>query len=91
MIYCIGLTVRYEAALAGPTAPMKRGGDESYGGGWVWATPDEARQFIAMNGLTATHSVYGVRADWARDTREIPDKPHRFLARDAEVVRLTDG
>lgn len=91
MIYCIGLTERYEAALAGPVPPMKRGaavGD--YAGGWVWATPEEARRFIAVNGLTATHSVYGVRADWAKDTVARPGEPYRRLARDAEVTRLAE-
>jgi hypothetical protein len=91
VIYCIGLTERYEAALSGPVAPMKRGaaaGD--YAGGWVWATPEEAHRFIAIKGLTATHSVYGVKADWATDTVARPGEPYRRLARDAEVTRLVD-
>ena len=90
MIYCIGLTVRYEAALAGPAAPVKRGGEGGdYPGGWVWATVADAKRFLAMNGLTATHSVYGLRADWDRDTVANGDEPYRRLARDAEVVRVS--
>ena len=90
MIYCIGRTVRYEAALAGPAALVKRGGNDGYAGGWVWATPDEARRFIAINGLTATHSVYGVQADWDKDTQGIAGEPGRRLSRDAVVVRFAD-
>jgi hypothetical protein len=87
MIYCIGLTVRYEAALAAPAAPVKRGGDADYAGGWVWASPADAERFIAMNGLTATHSVYGVLADWQTDTVAVAGKPYHRLMRDAVVVR----
>ena len=69
---------------------MKRGGaDGDYAGGWVWETPEAARHFIAINGLAATHAVYGVKADWAKDTIIRPDEPYRRLARDAQVVRLT--
>ena len=88
MIYCIGLTVRYEAALAGPSAPVKRGGSADYAGGWVWQTIAEAERFIAMNGLTATHSVYGLTAEWDRDTEVVTGKSYRRLSRDAVVVRI---
>ncbi len=88
MIYCIGLTVRYEAALAGPSAPVKRGSGADYAGGWVWETVAGAERFIAMNGLTATHTVYGLAADWQRDTEAIAGEPYRRLTRDAEVVRV---
>ena len=88
MIFCIGLTARYEAALAGPTAPVKRGSDRDYAGGWVWDTVAEAERFIAMNGLTATHSVYGLKAAWDVDTEAVPGQPYRRLRRDAEVLRL---
>lgn len=88
MIYCIGLTVRYEAALAGPSAPVKRGGGDDYAGGWVWRTMAEAERFIAVNGLTFTHSVYGLGADWERDTAIVAGQTYRRLLRDAQVLRL---
>ena len=88
MIYCIGLTVRYEAALAGPSVPVKRGAGADYAGGWVWQAVAEAQRFIAVNGLTATHSVYGLTADWDRDTQIVAGEPYRRLLRDAEVVRI---
>ena len=88
MIYCIGLTVRYEAALSGPATPIKRGGAADYAGGWVWRTIAEAERFIAMNGLTATHSVYGVQAAWETDTEAVPGQTYRRLTCDAAVARL---
>lgn len=88
MIYCIGLTARYEAALAGPSAPVKRGGGADYAGGWVWETVAAAERFIAMNGLTATHSVYGLAADWNRDTAAVAGESYRRLVSDAEVLRI---
>ena len=88
MIYCIGLTVRYEAALAGPSAPVKRGGGGDYAGGWVWQTVAGAERFMVTNGLTATHSVYGLDADWERDTEAVAGQPYRRLVRDSEVIRI---
>lgn len=89
MIYCIGLTVRYEAALAGAATPVKRGGDAGYAGGWVWETAADAWRFIAANGLTFTHSVYGLGADWERDTATVDGHSYRRLLRDAPILRLT--
>jgi hypothetical protein len=93
MIYCIGLRMRYEPALAGPTPTIKRGSGvdadgRSYPGGWVWRSAGEARRYLTANGLAATHDVYGVRADWTRDTAPVPGEAGRRLVRDAEVVKL---
>ena len=88
MIYCIGLTARYEAALAGPSAPVKQGGGADYAGGWVWQTVADAERFIAMNGLNATHSVYGLEADWERDGEAVAGESYRRLKRDAAIVRV---
>ena len=88
MIYCIGLTARYEAAFAGPSVPVKRGTAADYAGGWVWETVAEAERFIAVNGLTATHSVYGLKATWDEDTEAVSGQTYRRLRRDAEVLRL---
>ncbi len=88
MIYCIGLTVRYEAALAGPVAPVKRGGAADYAGGWVWQTVADAERFIAMNGLSATHTVYGLDADWTQDTEAAAGQSYRRLLRDTAVLRI---
>jgi hypothetical protein len=88
MIYCIGLTARYEKALAGPSAPVKGGRAPDYPGGWVWQTAAGAGGFLARNGLTATHSVYAVEADWERDTEAVPGETYRRLIRNAAVHRI---
>ncbi len=93
MIYCIGNRMKYERALAGPAPVIKQGAGtdrrgQAYPGGWVWRDAEEARRFIAANGLSATHAVYGVLADWDTDTRQGEGEEIRRLIRAAEVVRL---
>jgi hypothetical protein len=93
MIFCIGHRARYEPAFAAPPVIKKgRGVGEDgrpYPGGWVWQSVADARRFIAVNGLYATHAVYGVLADWESDTAAGEGGDARRLTRDAEVVRLT--
>ena len=87
MIYTIGIRLKYERAFAaGPVVKLGMSGD--YGGGFVFATADEARKFLEAKGLTGTHIVMGVEADWNRDTKAEPGEPYRRLVRDATVVRL---
>jgi len=91
MIYTVGIRLKYVRAFAaGPV--MKRGRGKNpdgtlYAGGFAFATAGEAERFLASKGLTGTHMVMGVNADWDRDTAENPGKPYRHLLRDAEVVR----
>ena len=94
MIYCIGRRPEYEQAFARGAPVMKRGqGIDSdgreYPGGWVWRSAEEARRFIAANGLNATHDVFGVLADWEHDTNASQGGNARRLTRDAALVRLT--
>jgi hypothetical protein len=93
MIYCIGNRFHYEPAFAaGAVVKQGRGngpGGRPYPGGWVWRTIGEAERFIAVNGLDATHRVYGVLADWDRDAALGEGEATRRLTRDAEIVRLT--
>jgi hypothetical protein len=94
MIYCIGMRAKYERAFAAAAPVIKRGrgvgGDgRPYPGGWVWQSVEDARRFIALKGLFATHDVYGVLADWQRDAEAGEGDVTRRLIRDAEVVRLT--
>ena len=92
MIYTIGIRMKYERAFAAGSV-MKRGhganpdGSE-YAGGFAFVTAEDARSFLASKGLTGTHMVMGLRADWDRDTTANPGKPYRHLVRDAEVVKL---
>lgn len=65
-------------------------------GGRVWETWDQADRAIdEENDNRGTLAVYGVKADWVRDTQPDPrsydpvspdPKPWRFLTRWAELV-----
>ena len=87
MIYAVGVRLRYEQAFsAGPAVKRGMGGD--YAGGFVFRTAEDARTFLAGKGLTGTHMVMGVAADWDTDTEMAPGEPWRRLSRDAMLVRL---
>jgi hypothetical protein len=87
MIYTIGIRLKYERAFAaGPV--VKLGGSDGYSGGFVFATADDARRFLDAKGLSGTHMVMGVEADWDRDTKAEAGEPWRRLVRDAAVVKL---
>jgi hypothetical protein len=87
MIYTVGIRLKYERAFAaGPVT--KRGKTGDYNGGYVFRTADEAHKFLAAKGLTGTHMVMGVNADWDSDTEAEAGAPYRRLVRDAAVVKL---
>jgi hypothetical protein len=92
MIYTIGIRMKYERALAaGPVLKRGRGKNPDgtlYPGGFAFATAEDAKRFLASKGLTATHMVMGVNADWDRDTEIHDGKPYRHLIRDTDVVKL---
>lgn len=95
MIYTVGLSAKYEAALDHPTGVWKAARrapaakhPQPYEGGWVWQTADEALAYLVANNSQDIRRVYGVLADWDSDTDEIAGKPYRCLLRRARVVRL---
>ena len=90
MIYSIGIRLKYDRAFAGGTPVIKLGlGDDGYAGGFVWQTAEEATRFLAAKGLSFTHVVMGVLADWETDTEQHPGEPYRHLTREAEFVKLS--
>lgn len=91
MIYTCGHTESYERYFREQGTPSKlgRGMHEGryYQGGSVWKTFDEANHF-AING----YSVYGVLADWDKDTTQSKDGPWHDLLVTSPLVKLTtDG
>lgn len=103
MIFTIGHTENYlEAMLADPE--LKKIGrrekqpnfPDGYLGGTVWKTRKEARAYIEEE-LQRDHpdwdpadfSVFGVDADWERDTY-IPEDDMPSLLRDAKLINLED-
>ncbi len=92
MLYTIGRTEAYERYF--DTLPdLKKSGRESdYPGGSVWRTRTEAETYAAT---LSGYSVYGVIADWDRDTVPSADGSWHDLLVDSLLVRccpdLTPG
>lgn len=63
MIYTIGHTENYERYFEEQGTPQKLGRTADYAGGSVWKTQEEAQR-----GCPDGYSVYGVLADWEKDT-----------------------
>lgn len=65
MIYTIGHTESYTKYFEEqhPEGPLKKGRTADYTGGSVWKTAEEA-----ANNCPPGYSVYGVEADWDKDT-----------------------
>lgn len=64
MIFTIGHTKTYRHYFKYlPDKFMKTGKRDDYPGGWVWKTMEEARANCPRG-----YSVYGVEADWEKDT-----------------------
>ena len=95
MTYTIGRADLFEAGIDQDIAiklgPNRRPDGTYDPGGWVWQTPEEARYFLILNGSLDVRRVYGVMADWDRDTRIVPGQPLRCLNRDARVVRVSQA
>lgn len=101
MIYAFGHTESYlkgfeEARERGN--PLKKiGKNPEYGGGGVFKTRREAEDHITCNakyyqGGELAYSVFGVKADWEKDTELDPDPLHPFrrLLTTSELVDLTN-
>jgi len=87
MIYTIGHTESYRKALSENPSVNKKGQTETYPGGCVWRTPEEAKAFLQFAGLD-NYSVYEIDADWATDTRENEDGgAWRDLLNDSKIIR----
>ncbi len=91
MIYAIGQTHQYAAKFASPKPLYKVGKGldargRPYPGGSVWRTEEDAKAYIVANGLTATHMVLRVIADWETDTEQLAGEPYRRLLRHALIL-----
>lgn len=90
MIYTIGRKSVYDLHIEHNPQAMKIGRSDDYPGGSVWRTPEEARQYLADENLDDLDDfdVYGVEADWEKDTEPSNGGPWHDLLRDARLVRL---
>ena len=75
VIYTIGHTESYELYFEEQEHPEKLGRTKDYPGGSVWLTKEEAEKHCPEG-----YSVYGVNADWDRDTeRNLEENWHDLL------------
>jgi hypothetical protein len=95
MIYCFGKRNTYEAKLNQPQAHMKlgRGSTDADGntlpGGVVFQFRQEAENFLSRMGRQGRErAVYGVEADWVKDTYHVDGESFNRLLRDARIVKL---
>jgi hypothetical protein len=90
MIYTVGSKKAYLRSLVKNGKVMKRGRCRGYGGGGAFRTREDAQRHLdelAVQGYKG-YMVFGMLADWDRDTQASPDHWWHDLLTDAEVVVL---
>ena len=86
LIFTIGHTESYERAFRDrPEGLQKKGRTRGYPGGSVWNSYDEA--FLHRS---PGYSVYGIIADWNRDTEKSEGNDWNDLLVDSKLVRFSD-
>ena len=83
MIYTIGNSENYLIYFAEQARPLKKGRDKDFQGGSVWKTFDEAAKYAPKG---SGFSVFGVLADWDRDTEPHEGESYHDLLINAELV-----
>lgn len=84
MIYTMGNPVVYEPLFDNPEPPRKTGRKEGYPGGCTWKTYQEAAMVAAIYG----YKVYGVVADWDKDTEPNENGKWNDLLVDSILIKL---
>jgi hypothetical protein len=90
MIYTVGSKKAYLRTLLREGRVMKTGRCRGYAGGCAFKTREDAQRYLdelAIQGYK-DYMVFGLLANWDKDTRESPDHWWRDLLKDAEVVVL---
>ena len=90
MIYTVGSKKAYLRKLLKEGKVMKTGRCRGYAGGCAFRTREEAQRYLdelAIQGYK-DYMVFGMLADWERNTRASPDHWWHDLLKDAEVVVL---
>ena len=89
MIYTIGHKKSYERYFHEQGTPEKMGrkyndsGRCTYSGGSVWKTKEEAQKYCH-----AKYSVYGVEADWEKDTEKSETGKWHDLLKTSPLVKI---
>lgn len=98
MIYTVGHTANYLAAIERHGTIQKTGRIEpcgalpdGYEGGFAFRTIDEARRLLVMIGHLNDWQVFGLDADWERDTVPAADGWWHNLIRHADIIVLPES
>lgn len=83
MLFTIGHTKSYLQYFEEQTTPLKKGKEGDYPGGSVWKTKEEAQY-----NCPAEYSVFGVLADWDKDTEPSLEGTWNSLLISSELVKL---
>jgi len=90
LIFTIGYREHYDKyfrdSIPEDKVPVKLGRGGGYQGGCVWRTSEEAQKYLDDRNMH-DYSVYGVEADWDKDT-EPSNAPFNNLIRNAILVEL---
>ncbi len=82
MIYTIGHKKSYEQYFEEDALPKKKGKDVDYEGGSVFLTIEAATKYCPEN-----YDIYGVDADWEKDTENIGEEYNALLV-DSKLIKL---
>lgn len=91
LIFCVGFGKSYDWYIEQNKSgglPIRKMGchiEQGYPGGSVWQTVEEAQKFADDK---PGYKVYGLLADWEKDTRPSEGESWRDLLHDAELVGL---
>jgi hypothetical protein len=84
IVYTVGITEIYEAYISKDPVPEKAAG------GSVWETREKAQTYLERCGLTEEFRVYGVVADWEKDTTAREGQEWNNLIADSLLIRLDE-
>lgn len=84
MLYTLGIKSIYERYLDESPDPIKGAG------GFVWLMREDVEHIISHSTDSTDWGVYGVEADWDRDTAPVVDGINRELVRSVKLVRLPE-
>ena len=87
MIYTIGHTKSYLQYFKEQGQPKKLGRNKDYIGGSVFKTKEEAKNYLDIHNLI-DYSVFGVAADWEKDTIEHENELFHDLLVTSNLVKL---
>ena len=92
MIFTVGHAISYLKGLATYAEFFKLGkyerDDDSYEGGYAFQTFESAADFIDAEYPHNGYSVFGLLADWEKDTEPSRDGNYHVLLKDAQIVAV---